>query len=179
MYYRVAIQTNSSPAWKWKSTVLSSLDVLFRFLKLHHTIPAHKLRIFTSTSREDMNEMLLREKNGLDSNSVTAEQFLLERHLHVWETERSEQLKQETQTVIEDTTTVSSQLALLAGSMTGNILLAPAYALNPLDRSRQEIEFGTVGDHDCPYVFTLPQSIKEMRAWIQLLEKAQHNPIAL
>ncbi len=34
MYYRVAIQVDAVPTWQWKSTVLSSLDTLFQFLRL-------------------------------------------------------------------------------------------------------------------------------------------------
>lgn len=177
MYYRVAIQTDSLPAWKWKSTVVSSLEVLFRFLRLHHTIPANRLRIFTSSSREDMSEMLVRENNGLDNNSVTAEQFLLERHLHVWVTGKAEQTTQETQTPTEAGTIVSSQLSQPKHNL--NTDYAPAYIMNPLDRRRQEIEFGPGGDHDCPYTFTLPLSIPEMLAWIKLLEKVQGDSITL
>ena len=177
MYYWVAIQTSASPIWKWKSTVLSSLDILFRFLKMHHTIPANRLRIFTSSSREDMNEMLMRENNGLDSKSVTAEQFLLERHLHVWETGKTQPVLQETQTTTENKADVSQQPALPTSGMTTSYALA--YIVDPLDRRRQEIEFGTAGDHDCPYIFTLPQSVPEMLAWIKLHEKVQSSPVAL
>ncbi|HVB21617.1 MAG TPA: hypothetical protein VNG51_06700 [Ktedonobacteraceae bacterium] len=177
MYYRVAIQTSSSPVLKWKSTVLSSLDVLFRFLKLHHTIPANRLHIFTSSSREDMNEMLLHENNGLATHSVTAEQFLLERHLHVWETGIAEQTTQGTQTTTEEKADVSRQPALLTSRITTNYALASS--IDPLDRRRQEIESGTAGDHDCPYIFTLPQSVPEMLAWMMLHEKVQFSLITL
>ncbi len=177
MYYRVAIQTNSSSEWKWTSTVLSSLDVLFQFLKLHHAIPVQNLRIFTSSTRENMNEMLSCENNGLASNSVAAEQFLLERHLHVWETGKAEQTKQETQALPEVGAVVSPQPLQPASSTKTDYVLA--YSMNLLDRKRQELEFGSGGDHDCPYVFTLPQSIAEMLAWITLHEKVQHSPIAL
>lgn len=177
MYYRVAIQTNSLPAWKWKSSVLSSLNVLFHFLQLHRTIPANRLRIFTSPSHENMNEMLLRENEGFGDYSVTAEQFLRARHLHVWETEGPEHIQQEAHTTTEDKAPGSPQTALTASSMTINHL--PAFIMNPLDRRRQEIEFGPGGDHDCPYTFTLPQSVPEMLAWIKLLEKVQGSSIAL
>lgn len=179
MYYRVAIQTSAIPEWKWKSTVLGSLNVLFHFLQLHHTIPARRLRIFTAPSQEDFDEMLSQENRGLMTNSVTAEQFLRERHMHVWETGTSEPVQQETQTGTEKAIPVSSELALSAASMTGNVILTPSYGLNPLDRRRQEIEFGKAGDHDYPYVFTLPQSVKEMRAWIRLLEKVQGSTVEL
>jgi len=39
MYYRVAIQVDAGPAWQWKSTVLSSLSSLFRFLSLYSALP--------------------------------------------------------------------------------------------------------------------------------------------
>lgn len=177
MYYRVAIQTNSLPAWKWKSTVLSSLDILFQFLRLHHSIPANRLRIFTSPSQENMNEMLSRENEGFGDYSVTAEQFLRARHLHVWETGKPEPIQQEAHTTTEDKAPKSPQPSLPASGMTINHV--PAFTSNPLDRKRQEIEFGPGGDHDCPYTFTLPQSIPEMLAWIKLLEKVQGSSIAL
>ena len=33
MYYRVATQVDPVPTWQWRSTVLSSLDTLFQFLR--------------------------------------------------------------------------------------------------------------------------------------------------
>ncbi len=177
MYYRVAIQTNSLPTWKWKSTVLSSLDTLLQFLRLHRALPANSLCIFASPSREDMNEMLLRKNNGSDDYSVTVEQFLRARHLHVWETDQPEHIQQETHTTREDKAPESSQPALPTSRMTINNV--PAFLMNPLDRRRQEIEFGPGGDHDCPYTFTLPVSIPEMLAWIKLSEKVQGSSIAL
>src|SRR5437763_9976576 len=86
MYYRVAMQADQSSTWKWKSTVLTSLDALFRFLRLYSPIPQDRLRVFSSSSREDMNEQLACENDGERSNSVTASQFLLERRIHVRET---------------------------------------------------------------------------------------------
>src|SRR5947209_18017058 len=81
MCYRVAIQVDSSPTWKLKSTPLTSLDSLFQFLRLYHALPQDCLRVFSSCSREDLDGQLVRENNGLGSNSVTATQFLQERRL--------------------------------------------------------------------------------------------------
>ena len=81
MYYRVAIQADASPTWQWKSTTLSSLDPLFQFLRRFHDLPQDHLRVFSSSSREEMCEQLVRENNGLGSDSVTAAQFLQERML--------------------------------------------------------------------------------------------------
>src|SRR5215471_2296039 len=76
MYYRVAIQVaSSSPTWQWKSTTLSSLNALFQFLRRYRNLPQDHLRVFSS-SCEDMDEQLVRENNGLGSQSVTAAQFM-------------------------------------------------------------------------------------------------------
>src|SRR5260370_38313325 len=79
MYYRVAIQLDPSPLWQWKSTALSSLDALFQWLRLHRTLPQDRLRVFSSSSCEEMNEQLVRENKELRSISVTAAQFLQKR----------------------------------------------------------------------------------------------------
>jgi hypothetical protein len=40
MYYRVAIQVDPLPTWQWRSTVLSSLQTLFQFLRLYRCLAA-------------------------------------------------------------------------------------------------------------------------------------------
>jgi hypothetical protein len=47
MYYRVAIQVDQVPHWQWKSTALSSLDVVFQWLRLYHALPQDRLRVFS------------------------------------------------------------------------------------------------------------------------------------
>jgi hypothetical protein len=74
IYYRIALRAEQS--WLWKSTVLTSLDTLFGFLKLYSMIAGERIRIFFSTSPKYMDEMLDRANKGLASNSMTAEQFL-------------------------------------------------------------------------------------------------------
>ena len=81
MYYRVAIQEAVSSTWKWKSTTISSLNSLLQFLRRFHDLPQDHLRVFSSNSREEMDEQLVRENKGLGSDSVTAAQFLQERML--------------------------------------------------------------------------------------------------
>src|SRR5215831_2724576 len=81
MYYRVAIQRqgdqrNRPPSWQWHSTVLSSLQTLFQFLRLYSALPHDRLRVFSSSSRETLQEQLTQENQGLASHSVTAAQFL-------------------------------------------------------------------------------------------------------
>jgi hypothetical protein len=40
--------------------------------------------------------------------------------------------------------------------------------LNNLEVARMELELGAAGDHDEPYVFSVPLSVKEMARWIDL-----------
>ena len=84
MYYRVAIQRQREqldrpPSWQWHSTVLSSLETLFQFLRLYSALPQDHLRVFFSSSQESLEEQLVQENKGLGSYSVTAAQFLQER----------------------------------------------------------------------------------------------------
>ena len=79
MYYRVATQMDGTPPWQWKSTVLSSLDTLFQFLRLLRALPPDQLRVFSSSSREGLVEQIEQENKGLTSTSVTAAQFLQDR----------------------------------------------------------------------------------------------------
>ena len=79
MYYRVAMQKHTSSPWQWKSTALSSLDALFQWLRIYSSLPLDRLHVFSARSREEINELLARENNGLHSSSITAAQFLQER----------------------------------------------------------------------------------------------------
>lgn len=81
MNYRVAIQVDAAPAWQWKSTVLSSLDILVQFLRLFRAFRHDQLRVFSSSSPEGLAEQLEQEHQGLASPSVTAAPFLRERML--------------------------------------------------------------------------------------------------
>jgi hypothetical protein len=60
MYYRVAIQVNLSPHWQWKSTLLGSLDAVFRWLRLYRPLPQDRLRVFSSSSRPEMGDQFMR-----------------------------------------------------------------------------------------------------------------------
>jgi hypothetical protein len=79
IYYRVAWKANQFSVWKWKSTKLTSLEALFRFLWIYRAHPQDHLRVFSSSSNEGWDELLRRENNGEVTSSVTAAQFLEER----------------------------------------------------------------------------------------------------
>ena len=46
--------------------------------------------------------------------------------------------------------------------------------LSLLEMKRLELEMHTGGDHDCPYVFTLPANMPQVLVWMKLLARV-HN----
>jgi hypothetical protein len=81
MYYRVAIQARSLPTWQWKSSPLGSVNSLMRWLLFYRAFPRDRLRVFSSMSREDLNEQLLRENSGELSNWIPVTQFIPEERI--------------------------------------------------------------------------------------------------
>src|SRR5579872_2869820 len=161
MYYRIAFQREATSIWYWKSTVLSSLDALFQILRRFSALPQDRLRVFSSSSREELDKMLTQENNGLASNSVMAEQFLRERKLWAPEVRQKavEQGKREQQ---ERTTSVAT-------ITTASLYERGMGAMNALDVKRLELEIGAGGDHDLPYTFAFPYALPEILAWVKLL----------
>ena len=71
MYYRVAIQVEPSPLWQWKSTMLSSLDTLFQFLRLFQALPQDHVRVFSSSSQEGLKEQFAQENKDLAIRTIS------------------------------------------------------------------------------------------------------------
>jgi hypothetical protein len=165
MYYRVAIQVDASPTWQWKSTALSSLNILFHWLQYYRVLPHDRLRIFSSSSREELNEQLVRENQGLLSNSVPAIQFLQVRGIAPREV--GDQAAASGTRVIERTPPFAAVTELL---------LAESSA-SPLDKRRKELEYGVGGDHNLPYRFTLPTSTPQVLAWLKLQVRVQQGDL--
>jgi hypothetical protein len=165
MYYRVAIQVDASPTWQWKSTALSSLNIVIRWLQYYRLLPCDRLRIFSSCSREELNEQLLRENEGLGSSSVPAIQFLQERRLAPQAAghEASTSETQENKRMVSVAAITKPSLAESSAS--------------PLDKRREELERGAGGDHDLPYRFTLPISTPQVLAWLKLQVRVQQGDL--
>lgn len=167
MYYRVAIQVEPSPLWQWKSTVLSSLDALFQYLRLYRALPQDRLRVFFCSSREEMNEQIRRENKGVSSTSVTAAQFLQERMIGsregVWGATAYGTQLDERRTPIA----LATELAL--SESRGEAQILHEKGVSSLDKRRLEVELGVGGDHDVPYAFALPSSMPQVLAWMRLL----------
>lgn len=175
MYYRVAIQTGSDAGLKWKSTPLTSLEALFQLLRFYKALPQDALRVFMASGREELYVMLAQENDGLLSSSVTAEQFLSERGIH------STGLRQEG---------VAARMPEPRRTRTGTLTpLAPLsqpqeqepilkqQSVSTLEMRRIELEMGLGGDHDWPYIFTLPVSTQQKLAWTRLMTRVQQGEL--
>jgi hypothetical protein len=174
MYYRVAIQVNQQPTWQWRSTALTSLEALFGFLRLYRVIPQDRLRVFSSTSREDLNEQLVQENQGFLTNSATATQFLYEQGIGSRElTPEVSARRARTSTgtlVAAGATPPSNESSILPYS--------PAErSISVLESRRLELERGAGGDHDVPYRFVLPLSMPQVVAWMRLLTRIQRGEL--
>ena len=180
MYYRIAIRREGDnagelPPWKWYSTVLGSLNSVLFFFNYYRVLPLERLRVFSSSSREELTEQLQSENNGLESNSVPAVQFL-----RMWsnafsdsEEEIAEMLALQTR---EPASIGSSTGRLSHGSGAGAHIPA-GKGISILDRRREETESGAGSDHDLPYHFALPCSWPQVRAWMCLLASIQRGEI--
>jgi hypothetical protein len=174
MYYRVAIQPQASTHWRWASTVLSSLDTTFRFLRLYRALPQDRLRVFSSASRASLHEQLAREKSGEESLSVTAAQFLRERLLSSLEEGSRAAPAQQTREGQKAASSRAIGSSLASGSDTRSQRAERVYGL---DHRRLEVEQGTGGDHDLPYRFTLPHLWLETLAWVELHARVKSGKV--
>jgi len=167
MYYRIAIQVGVSPTWQWKSTALNSLNILLQWLQYYRAFPHDRLRIFSSSSREALNEQLLRENQGLLSTSVMATQFLQERRIAP-----PEVVREASAGGVRGNERTASMTAV-SDPLLGNC------STSPLDKRREELERGAGGDHDLPYRFRLPTSMPQILAWVKLLARVEHGDLQM
>lgn len=190
MIYRVAIWTDQTSMWNWKSTVLSTPDTLFSFLKIYDRVTKNRLRVFFATSTEFLNEMLVRANQRLASNSVTAEEFLqCGRQINVQQIKQFElELGLQAHKELVTKSVITGQLRDERSPLHANSMVEPANhafagasltsrETRPLERLQEEPEKSRGGDHDTPYIFTLPSSIRETLAWTRLLAKVHRGEL--
>ncbi len=169
MYYRVATQVDAAPTWQWKSSVLSELATLFQFLRLLGALPHDQLRVFSSSSRQGLEEQLEQENKGLASRSVTAAHFLRERRIQLpAEGQRTSQRERGTSLERVPIAGISPQPVNEPGR--GGSALE-GRSMSALERRREELESGPDADHDLPYQFSLPRSLPQVLVWTRLLAK--------
>jgi hypothetical protein len=173
MFYRIAMQAGASLSWQWKSTPLSSLDAVLGFLRLYRALPQDRLRVFSSASRESLDEQFKREQGAMGFYSVTATQFLRERLISPGDTTR-ETSAQKTQ---ENQETVSSGVVLSPSLYGSNKRTPTLNGVSILDCKRLEIERGAGGDHDLPYHFSFPYVWPQVLAWTEILVQIQRGEL--
>ena len=176
MYYRIAIQAPNQANWKWKSTPLTSLEALFQLLRLYKAIPQNLLRVFTASSRQELDVMLGQENNGIPNDSSTADQFLSQRGM------RSQSSKQEssngsTQESKSRRATTITLPPLVAPNTPVEAPLSDQQGLSGMEKRRMELEMGNGGDHDQPYTFALPVSTPQLLAWTKLLVRIRQGEL--
>ena len=174
-YYRLALQDHQTARWAWKTTALTSLPAVFQLLRSHWTFPQDRVRVFISSSKEELYELLNRENNGQASGSLTAAQFLQERNIRVPESvqSRSEQ-SSVAQVARQGANSVASSTLRQSLAATG---LPSSLGMSLLDKKRLEIELGSGGDHDTLYRFALPVSTPQLLAWARLQARAHAGEV--
>jgi hypothetical protein len=83
LYYRVALLGSQPATWRWKSGPLTSLHPVLGWLYLYRCMPKKRIRVFLSTSPEQMEAMLSRANQGLPSTAITTDQ-LWDKHCVSW-----------------------------------------------------------------------------------------------
>jgi hypothetical protein len=83
LYYRFALRESHSAAWRWKSSPLTSLHPVLALLNMYRCMPREHMRVFLSTSPEQMDRMLGRANQGLVSTAITPDQ-LWDNHRMSW-----------------------------------------------------------------------------------------------
>ena len=176
--------------WKWKSTVLHTPGTLFDFLKIYDCVAKNRIRVFFASSIGIMNEMLLRENNGFVSNSVTVEQFLKSgKRINVLQIQQLEaELGLQANMELAAKTVITGQLGderspfpaspnveLAISDFSGASL--NSRKIHSLEFLQEESERSSGGDHDTPYIFTLPSSMRQSLAWTRLLGKVHRGEL--
>ena len=175
MYYRLAIQRGRGSldqplTWQWKSTALSSLQSVFQVLRLYSSLPQEYLRVFSSPSREGLEEQLRQENSGAGSASATAAHFLQQRMIHSSGVTSIGGARghEGTRSIAVTTTTRLDESGGAARALGER-------SMSSLERRRLEQELGPGGNHDVPYIFALPLSMPQVLSWMRLLGRIQRG----
>jgi hypothetical protein len=83
LYYRLALWEGQSVAWRWKSNLLSSLHPVLGLLNMYRCMPKERIRVFLSTSPEQMEAMRSSANQGSLSTAITTDQ-LWDKHCVSW-----------------------------------------------------------------------------------------------
>ncbi len=179
IYYRIAMRSTRTNLWQWKTTTLTSLDALFGAIRLYSPAPKHLLRIFFASSTANLDDMLGHENSGLMSNSISVELFLKEKRI-----DAQEMLRLEAEAVApqELRQAIPAALNLVRAYVGFQPATQPEAGGNEADitppaSKRLNNEQQPGGDHDIPYVFSLPQFMPQALAWTILLSRVRRGEL--
>ena len=141
------------------------------------------IRVSTASTKEELSEMLRRQNDSLVPGSVTAAQFLQARKIAGEEPAQSASKERVSPRTVQQGTDSATwarvvwekhQVAQAAQPEHFATAGAPSsLAMSIQEQKRLEIELGPGGNHDLPYLFTLPISQNERLAWIRLQKQVQ------
>jgi hypothetical protein len=164
IYYRVALQVRDTSTWKWQSTILTTLETLFRFLRRYRDcgFPYNRIRVFFASSTQAFDELLARENEGAISNSMTVEQLAAQR----WWINRAEIRRVEAELCLHENTASGSYTVRIEQPVNEKLVDVP-------QMTQVEVDQRTGTEYDIPYIFTLPCFLPEALNWARLLVKVQ------
>jgi len=157
---------------------------------MYDRVSKNRLRVFFATSKTVMNEMLVRENNGLLSNSLTVEEFL-ERGRKI-EGQYIKQLEfelglQESMELIAKSAITrklgdeSSSLQAVSSIEPTNPVIVETRVNNQesnfIRQTREKLEWSRGDGYDTLYTFALPVSMPQILAWTRLLAKVQRGEL--
>jgi hypothetical protein len=172
MYYRVAIHGEAVPAWKWKSSVLESINILLQWLHYYHTLPTARLRVFSSLSADSLRTQLVpAEDQPLWIASIPASQLMSEERMSRSSADAA------WSTVNTCLTSGASDVGMSEPIQSSRQPDSSEIGSSVLERRREELEYGAGGDHDCPYQFSLSPSLPHIHSWVQLWMRVQHGDL--
>ncbi len=190
IYFRVAIRMDQPSQWRWKSGMLSTPGTLFDFLKIYDRVSKNRLRVFFATSTSVMNEMLVRENNGLLSNSITVEEFLESGRKidgkYIRQLEFELGLQESKELIARSAITrklgdESSSLQAVPSIEPTNPVIAETRGNNQesnfMKLVREKLEWSRGDDYDTLYTFALPVSMPQVLAWTRLLAMVQRGEL--
>lgn len=169
IYYRVAFRGKHSPGWQWKSTVLTSLNNMFAFLRVYSMFPKDRTRVFFASRTLLLDQMLSRENAGQVSNSIRADLLLCGKQ----RINRLEMQRLETELLVPGN---KGGIALNSGPVyIGHGVEALKVGSFSTDSPAQER--GPGDDREIPYHFTAAHLWPQAFAWLKLLAKVRRGEL--
>jgi len=174
-FYRVALEVNHASTRSGSQPYSVSLEAVFGWLRMHRALPQERLRVFSSPSREELDEHW-RGRTGTRLHSGDGSALPPGKG-----NSRTCGGKGGTSTgnthVPGDSSACCRHTTVMGWEEQKEDQSCTSRACVRLERKREEFERGTGGDHDTPYRFTLPTSMPQVLAWVKLLVRVHDDEL--